>query len=684
MAATKQFLLNYDSNILLPYTTLDCILGDENADLEKAGNTGIDVITDRLLKNIKQFIYRNTATLEDPDKLDSKKIGDASAFILGISSLREGGAQLYTKFHQLTLDSPGHAGQYLGADGANHEVKFDSSFTASDSWYSTAIEVKPSFNLDNPIDASISMAIKTSTDCFEITGGALYSKYSTRSTLSNVTKLAQYTLNKIVKADNKNWDASTGEYTSPESFGTNFPVQLNNGVLSPIKTTNGIGNNLKPIYIDASGEIKESMGDMGNNFRPIYMAGGKFLACAPADVGGSSQPMYYNSSTGFTACTDDAGAEDTLGYIDGGVFKTSTKSIGGTNQIMYLSNGVFTPSNGEAGDKEQPIYLDDGVFKSITATLGENLKKPMYMQGGVFKEFTKRVSLIDEAPIGSNNEASIGATAQPVYVDSNGVIKKITATICSESSNSLLALSGGIFKKQSANAGTSIKPVYVSDGTILASDASVGNETTPVYLSGGTITECKLRPSSISGAEATDGGTLYLQSVNGVKQWAGGNRTTAGTFENVSTTAYYLVGINAADPSCYGDGSFKLLNGAKRSDGTGIYFKNYELFQTSDEKLKTFTDEIDINFDNLATIKKGIYHWTDDPNKISDIGIGARSLEALYPEIVDENEGVKTVAYNRLGVIALAAIDKLHLRVKELETEMKELKAEIRALKQGK
>ena len=174
MAATKQFLLNYDSNILLPYTTLDCILGDENADLEQAGNTGIDVITDRLLENIKQFVYRNTDKLDDPTKLDSNKIGDASAFVLGLSALREGGTQYYTKFHQLTLDSPGHAGQYLGADGANHEVKFDASFTASDNWYSTAIEVKPSFNLDNPIDASISMSVKTSGDCFEIRDGNLY------------------------------------------------------------------------------------------------------------------------------------------------------------------------------------------------------------------------------------------------------------------------------------------------------------------------------------------------------------------------------------------------------------------------------------------------------------------------------------------------------------------------------
>ena len=54
MAATKQFLLNYDSNILLPYTTLDCILGKEDDDPDAAKTTGIDVITDNLLKNIKE------------------------------------------------------------------------------------------------------------------------------------------------------------------------------------------------------------------------------------------------------------------------------------------------------------------------------------------------------------------------------------------------------------------------------------------------------------------------------------------------------------------------------------------------------------------------------------------------------------------------------------------------------
>ena len=629
MAATKQFLLNYDSNILLPYTTLDCILGKED---DASTATGIGVITDKLLENIKEFAYNKDSGLSSNQiKGDDIK----TAYVLGISTLKkDSSTQVYTKFHALSLDSPKCAGQYLGADGTNHDIKFSAESKAKNGWYSTSITVEPSGILDDPIKADVSININISNDCFKTLDGQLYSEYSTRSTSSNVAKFAQCTLNKIVKVDSS-WDASTGTYYELESFGQNVPVQLNNGKLSPIKSIYGLGNDIRPIYIDKDGEIKQSVGQAGNITKPIYMDGGQLLECSQ-NVGTSSRPMYYDDSSGFVACSGNAGAEDKLGYIENGEFKTSK------------------------------------------TTVGENLKLPMYMDNGELKKFTKRVSLIDDAPVGfSNDDAN---SAQPVFVDSSGIIKTISATVCEENSNSLLALNGGIFSKQVGNVGGPTQPIFLSSGTIYDSSATVGDLSTPVYLDKGTIKACDIEPQSIRGAKYA--GQYLMSDASGVGKWGPGNTTTAGSFDNNDGSVYYLVGINIADAST--DGSFTHLTGAKKSDGTGIYFKNYELFQTSDENLKTFTDEIDINFDNLATIKKGIYHWTDDPNKISDIGIGARSLEALYPEIVDENDGIKTIAYNRLGVIALAAIDKLHLRVKELETEMKELKAEIRALKQGK
>lgn len=572
MAATKQFLLNYDSNILLPYTTLDCILGKEDDDPDAAKTTGIDVITDNLLKNIKEFIY-NTSENVLENQIKGSDI--SKAYVLGVSTLREGGTQVYTKFHELTLDSSTQAGQYLGADGTNHEIKFTAN--KHKNWYSTSIDVKPSNRLDNPIAADVSININVSNECFDIVDGNLYSKYSTRATSANVSKFANYA-HKIGKVIN----SSTGA-TDVITIGSNIALQLNNGDLTAITK---IGASNQPIYIEKDGTITQCSGNFGSN-----------------------------------------------------------------TQFAYISSGSFAAS---------------------TAYIGSDDDKPIFLKKGVFTEFSHSVP--------TYTGKGVGKFDKPVFIDSSGKVTECTYSAATATNNKLIFASQGVIAEQVGAAGGSRQPVYVKDGEIVPIVDSIGDSQTPVYLDKGKIIECDLKAHSIKGADAEN---YYLMSnADGVGVWGKGNTTTAGSFENISDTAYYIVGIDP-NKNVSGD-SFKQLTGAKSGETTGIYFKNCQLFQTSDENLKTFTGEIDINFDNLATIKKGIYHWTDDPNKISDIGIGARSLEALYPEIVDENDGIKTVAYNRLGVIALAAIDKLHLRVKELETEMKELKAEIRALKQGK
>lgn len=571
MAATKQFLLNYDSNILLPYTTLDCILGKEDDDPDAAKTTGIDVITDNLLKNIKEFIY-NTSENVLENQIKGSDI--SKAYVLGVSTLREGGTQVYTKFHELTLDSSTQAGQYLGADGTNHEIKFTAN--KHKNWYSTSIDVKPSNRLDNPIAADVSININVSNECFDIVDNNLYSKYSTRATSANVSKFANYA-HKIGTVI----DSLTGA-TDVITIGSNIAIQLYNGDLTAI-----------------------------------------------TKIGTSNQPIYIEK------------------------------------------DGTITPCSGNFGSNTQFAYISSGSFAASTASIGSDDDKPIFLKKGVFTEFSHSVPTYTGNGVGNAN--------RPVFIDSSGKVKGCTYSAATASNNKLIFASQGFISEQVGAAGGSKQPVYLLAGQIVPIIDSIGNSQTPVYLDRGIITECDLKAHSIKGADAEN---YYLMSnADGVGVWGKGNTTTAGSFENVSDTVYYIVGI---DPNKVSGDSFKQLTGAKRTDNTGIYFKNFELFQTSDENLKTFTGDIDINFDNLATIKKGIYHWTNDPNKISDIGIGARSLEALYPEIVDENDGIKTVAYNRLGVIALAAIDKLHLRVKELETEMKELKAEIRALKQGK
>ena len=89
--------------------------------------------------------------------------------------------------------------------------------------------------------------------------------------------------------------------------------------------------------------------------------------------------------------------------------------------------------------------------------------------------------------------------------------------------------------------------------------------------------------------------------------------------------------------------------------------------------MKIFENDIDINFENLSSIPKKYYRWRPeygDPEN-RQIGTSAQKIEKIYPELICETDGKKSVAYDRLSVIALAAIDKLNRRVSELESKLK-------------
>lgn len=91
-------------------------------------------------------------------------------------------------------------------------------------------------------------------------------------------------------------------------------------------------------------------------------------------------------------------------------------------------------------------------------------------------------------------------------------------------------------------------------------------------------------------------------------------------------------------------------------------------YQDSDERLKTFTEDYDVNLNDLKNIKTGRFYWNYDDNKVINGGVSAQSVEAYFPELVSENEdGIKSVNYDGLAVVAIAAIKKLTDRIEQLE-----------------
>lgn len=104
-------------------------------------------------------------------------------------------------------------------------------------------------------------------------------------------------------------------------------------------------------------------------------------------------------------------------------------------------------------------------------------------------------------------------------------------------------------------------------------------------------------------------------------------------------------------------------------DGAGNVTAN-AFYISSDERLKTFGDDIKVDFDELAKLRKSYFVFNDNPTK-QEIGVSAQEVQKIYPEIVNETEeGTLSVDYSKLAVVALAAIDKLNQRVQELENKL--------------
>lgn len=97
----------------------------------------------------------------------------------------------------------------------------------------------------------------------------------------------------------------------------------------------------------------------------------------------------------------------------------------------------------------------------------------------------------------------------------------------------------------------------------------------------------------------------------------------------------------------------------------------YGFYERSDERLKTFSDSVEVNLDKLSSLRKSHFTYNDDESKKQHIGVSAQEVQKLYPEVVNEDEdGYLSVDYAKLSVIALKAVDELYARLLKLETKI--------------
>jgi len=91
------------------------------------------------------------------------------------------------------------------------------------------------------------------------------------------------------------------------------------------------------------------------------------------------------------------------------------------------------------------------------------------------------------------------------------------------------------------------------------------------------------------------------------------------------------------------------------------------IYKTSDERLKVFENDVEVDFSALKNIPKKYFIWKDGHGG-RQIGVSAQEVQKIYPELVNTNEkGSLSVDYESMLTVALKAIDLLNQRVETLE-----------------
>ena len=213
----------------------------------------------------------------------------------------------------------------------------------------------------------------------------------------------------------------------------------------------------------------------------------------------------------------------------------------------------------------------------------------------------------------------------------------------------------------------------LSETAVTAGSYGPSSNSTPSHS--GTFSVPYITVDKYGRVTAASTKTITLPAAGGTSD---GNDKVTNTL--ATTTKFYLTGTSSATTntgSQYFDTNIYSDTTAGKLVAKTMYASD-GFFQSSDETLKDFGENISIDFEALKTIPKKYFTWKND-DKL-EIGTGAQSLQKIYPELVTESEGKLTVAYDKLSVIALAAVDKLYDEKKDLEERVERLEELIKQL----
>jgi hypothetical protein len=156
------------------------------------------------------------------------------------------------------------------------------------------------------------------------------------------------------------------------------------------------------------------------------------------------------------------------------------------------------------------------------------------------------------------------------------------------------------------------------------------------------------------------GGNIYYAGFNVI---TGSNKEYNSTYTAVQGTQTIVAGTsNSLIPDIY----------------AGILADFF--VSASDKNLKKNIVELPNALENVEKMR-GVYHeWIDgNQSQSKQIGVIAQEVQAVYPELVQENEnGYLSVNYPKLTAVLLQSIKEMNKKMKRMDDTIEELKAMIK------
>ena len=196
-----------------------------------------------------------------------------------------------------------------------------------------------------------------------------------------------------------------------------------------------------------------------------------------------------------------------------------------------------------------------------------------------------------------------------------------------------------------------------------------------------TIDSVASATTSKSATTASSASSVAWSNVKNAPSFASSDHTHSEYVKKTGDTMSGTLHINSTSTAltCTGKTEFEgdVTVTGKVSASSGF-------FQTSDRRLKNFQGDIEVDFDKLKSIPKKYFYWNMDSKKSKlEIGTSAQEVMEVYPELVSINEaGMLSVAYDKLSVIALKAVDELHEENVALKEKNDELERRLKAIEE--